>query len=158
MAGLVIASFNTAVSHVIGGVCSPYCASIKYKNANSRKGPGEQYKVAYEYVTQGIPVVITAKYDHWRKIIDPDGSESWIHKCKLSSKRFVMVVNGDGADLKDACSDNAGTIAHLRRNVIMSLLSVSRNWCKVAVRGRGDGKYLGWVEKKKVFGVLNDEI
>jgi SH3-like domain-containing protein len=145
-------------ARIVSGVCPPYYASIKYSKANSHKGPGTQYKVACAYVYPGIPVVITAKYDNWRRIKDPDGDESWIHKSKLSSKRSVIVICENGVALMDGRGERASIIAHVKKNVVMSLLSVRGNWCKVEVQNGDNGKrYIGWVENGKVFGVYDNE-
>jgi SH3-like domain-containing protein len=149
---------NPSEAHIVSGVCSPFYASIKYRRANSHKGPGAQYKIACSYILPGVPVVVTAKYDNWRRIKDPDGDVSWIHKNQLSSKRSVIVVCESGANLMDGCGKTTNLIAHIKKNVIMTLLSVRGAWCKVEVRNGSDGKrYVGWIESEKAFGVCDNE-
>jgi SH3-like domain-containing protein len=143
----------------VGGVCEhPYFASTKFPKVNSHKGPGNQFKVAFAYISPGVPVLITAKFGHWRRIVDPYGEESWIHKSKLSPKRSLIVSDQKGTLLRDGNDAGARVIACLKKNVVMTLLAIDGNWCKVEVRNGSDGKkYVGWVEKGKVFGAVDAE-
>jgi SH3-like domain-containing protein len=143
----------------VGGQCSPHYVSIKQDRVNSHKGPGVQYKRAFAYIVSGTPVMVTAKYDNWRRIKDPEGCVSWVHKSQLSSRRSVIVTYDDGAKLLDSCSTRASVIAHVKKNVVMMLLSTRGNLCKVEVRNKSDGKkYVGWIENDKVFGVDGNEL
>ncbi len=139
------------------GICDPYYASIKSNKANSHRGPGKEYKISFEYIQKGMPVMIIAKYDHWRKIKDPFGSESWIHKSLLSSKRFVMTTNNTSAKLMSDSNDNSNLIALIKKNVIMELIAVRGKWCEVKIYSGGE-KYRGWIKKSDVFGVFDNEI
>ncbi|MDR0640244.1 MAG: hypothetical protein LBF65_00695 [Holosporales bacterium] len=140
------------MSRIISGTCEPYYASIKRSNADAYRGPGKQYKVVCLYKCPSVPVIITAKYDHWRRIIDPDGEECWIHKNQLSPKRSVMVIKKEGTGLFSAPKRDEHQIAHVKKNVIMSLISVQNGWCKVEGR-HGGNTYTGWIEAKHLFGV-----
>jgi len=139
------------------GICDPYYASIKSNKVNSHRGPGQEYKISFEYIQKGLPVMIIAKYDHWRKIRDPFGSESWIHKSLLSSKRFVMTINNTPTKLMEDSNDNSNLIALIKKNVIMELIAARGNWCSVRIYSGGE-KYRGWLKKSDVFGVFENEI
>ena len=139
------------------GLCSPYFASIKSNRVNAHVGPGKNYKVTCEYVAPGVPVIITAKYDHWRRVKDPDGVECWIHKSMLSPKRFVISISQTPIPLMKKTNDNSKIIAQIKKNVIMKLLSVRGNWCEVETIYK-ERKYKGWIKKNSVFGVSNNEI
>lgn len=138
-------------------LCSPYFASIKSNRVNAHVGPGKNYKITCEYIASGVPVVITAKYDHWRRIKDPDGVECWIHKSMLSPKRFVISISKTPIPLKEKTNDGSKVIAKIKQNVIMRLLSVRGNWCEVEAIYKNK-KYKGWIQKNTVFGVSNNEI
>jgi len=147
---------DTCNSAINSGLCEHYYASIKSSKANAYKGPGKNYKISWEYVVRGIPVVIIAKYDHWRLIQDPSGDKVWIHKSLLSTKRSVITVKDSPSQLRENSSDTAKIIADIKKNVVMSLLSVRGNWCKIETLYRGK-KYIGWIKKESVFGVSNNE-
>jgi SH3-like domain-containing protein len=138
-------------------VCSPYYASIKANKVNAHVGPGKNYKIAREYIALGTPVVITAKYDHWRRIKDPEGEVYWVHKNMLSPKRFVISISKNLSILREDSNDNSRIIAKIKKNVIMKLISARGNWCKVGINYK-NRKYDGWIRKDSIFGVFDNEI
>ena len=143
-------------AYIKSGRCQPYYASIKSNRVNSHKGPGKEYKISFEYIQKGTPVMIIAKYDHWRKIKDPIGDESWIHKSMLSTKRFVIVMSEKPAKLMNKTNEASEIVAFVKKNVVLELMSVRGNWCNVVFRGN-TGKYSGWIKKSDVFGVFENE-
>ena len=147
---------NSCNAEINSGICQHYYASIKANKANSHVGPGKDYKISCEYIVRGVPVVIIAKYDHWRKIQDPTGAVSWIHKSLLSPKRFVITIGDGVCQIRENSNDSANVIADVKKNVVMNLLSVRGNWCKVETTYLGK-KYIGWIKKTSVFGVFNNE-
>lgn len=143
-------------AYIKSGLCDPYYASIKSSRVNSHRGPGNEYKISYEYIQRGTPVMVIAKYDHWRKVKDPLGDESWIHKSMLSSKRFVMVMSEKPTKLVQKSNEASDIVAYVSKNVVLELISVRGNWCNVIFRGNAE-KYSGWINKSDVFGVFENE-
>lgn len=144
-------------AHIKSGICDPYYASIKSNAVNSHRGPGKEYKISFRYIQKGTPVMIIAKYDHWRKIKDPLGDESWIHKSMLSPKRFVITMSKGPIKLMSQSNSSSRVVAYVLKNVVMELTSVRGNWCNVVFHGN-DGKFVGWIKKTDVFGVFENEI
>jgi SH3-like domain-containing protein len=136
-------------------LCAPFFVSIKAKEANLHVGPGQKYKVLFKYVVRWIPIVVLAKYDHWRKVKDIDGTEGWIHKNLLSTTRYVM-VNVPFAKLYSPQAVSPVPVASLKKHVILKLDAIEDDWCLVSTTYRGQ-KYSGHVEKKHLFGVLKSE-
>ena len=149
-------SLSVCDSAISSGPCQPYYASIKAARANSHAGPGKNYKISWEYIQRGVPVVITAKYDHWRKIQDPAGDISWVHKSLLSPKRFVITIKEGISQIRENSNDSAKIVADVKKNVVMNLLSARGSWCNVEVSYKGN-KYIGWIKKEVVFGVFDNE-
>ena len=143
-------------AYIKSGLCEPYYASIKSNKVNSHRGPGREYKISYEYIQRGTPVIVIAKYDHWRKVKDPIGDESWIHKSMLSSKRFVIVMNDGLTKLMSKSNETSQIVAYVKKNVVFELISVRGNWCNVVCRN-GNWKYSGWIKKTDVFGTFENE-
>ena len=143
-------------AYIKSGRCEPYYASIKSNRVNSHRGPGKEYKISYEYIQKGTPVMVIAKYDHWRKVKDPVGDESWIHKSMLSPKRFVIVMSTNPTELRQKSNETSKIIAYVKKNVVLELATVRGNWCNVIFRGN-TGKYSGWIKKSDVFGVFENE-
>lgn len=153
---LILQTPNILYAKINSAPCSPYYASTKSKKVNAHVGPGKNYKLVCEYTEKGVPVVITAKYDHWRRVKDSDGTESWIHKSQLSTKRFVITTSEKPCDLMKDTNDASQMIARIKKNVIMELLSVRGNWCKIEVFYKGN-KISGWLKKENLFGVFDNE-
>ena len=53
---------------------------------------------------------------------------------------------------------NSKPIATLKREVIMKLKQVNNDWCYVVVIINEKPKYKGYVHRKNIFGLLDDEI
>jgi SH3-like domain-containing protein len=66
-----------------------------------------------------------------------------------------MVIEKEGTALFSAPKRDEHPIAHIKKNVIMSLLSVQDEWCKVEVKHNGD-VYTGWIKAKHLFGAINE--
>ena len=136
-------------------LCEPYFVCIKAKEANLHVGPGNEYKVILKFNVRFIPVVVTAKYDHWRRIKDPDGIEGWLHKNLLSTKRFVISRDEISKIYKKSNSESE-ILVEVKKNVIMKLNAVRGDWCSIEFENRGN-KYKGWIKKDSVFGVGKNE-
>lgn len=99
--------------------------------------------------------MVTAKYDHWRKIIDVDGTEGWIHKNMLSKDRYV-IVTGKNACLYAKTDTRSDCIADVRQNTILRLIAISSPWCLVKIKYNGS-TYKGWLHNNDIFGLLPSE-
>ena len=136
--------------------CVPYFVSLRVNKANSHVGPGREYKNVYTYQVRYIPLLVIAKYDKWRKVIDMDNCTGWLKQSQLSTNRYVMVKNNICILYKrpDIHSDK---IVKLGTQVIMKLSGIINDWCYVKIITNGKQKHEGYVQKKDVFGVLDDE-
>ena len=65
----------------------PRFVSIGADRANLRTGPGVRYPIVWVLQRRGLPVMVSAEFDHWRKIRDADGAEGWVHRSLLSGPR-----------------------------------------------------------------------
>lgn len=146
--------FSQLNATIQSGTCKPYFASIKVSELNLHVGPGKHYKIICKYVTKCLPVLVTAKYDHWRRIKDPEGTVGWVHKSQLSNKRYVIVLKQ--CNLVEDSNESAKLVAKIKKNVIMQLHGNRGNWCKVSVKFKKHN-LKGWVSKSSIFGVFTDE-
>lgn len=126
----------------------PRYESLKFDEVNARIGPSFDHPVAWTYRQAGVPVLVIMETDQWRKVRDPDGVESWVHKRTLSHRRTAMVrtrtdgvapayaaapagpvtaqvIPGRGAD-----ADNP-PLAQVEPGVIVELGSCERGYCRV---------------------------
>ena len=64
-----IAAQNSRDDRVLGesGLPLPRFVAISEKQANMRRGPGEDYPLLYQYRRQGLPLEVVAEYGQWRQ-------------------------------------------------------------------------------------------
>ena len=133
------------------GLPVPRFASLRSDEVNMRTGPGTRYPIEWVLTRQGLPVEITAEYDIWRRVKDPDGSEGWVHKSALSGRRGAIVI-GQPRELRDGGSRDGGIVAHLELGAIGQILSCGRDWCRLKFK---DVK--GYLPKDEFWGAYAPE-
>jgi SH3-like domain-containing protein len=131
---------------------TPRFASLRSGEVNMRTGPGTRYPIDWVYTRKGLPVEITAEYDIWRHIRDPDGVEGWVNKTELSGRRAAIVI-GATHDLRDERDDNSAPLAHLEKGAVGELVSCKPDWCKVKFDGTK-----GYLRKSDFWGAYAPEI
>jgi SH3-like domain-containing protein len=130
----------------------PRFVTIKASEANSRKGPGAQYPIAYVYNYKWLPVEIIAEYEQWRQIKDYNGDEGWIHSSILSGRRSIIITGKEPQLLYKSNNLHAKIVAKLMPNLVCSLNKCIKSWCKVKCQDHS-----GWVSRSVVWGVYEHE-
>lgn len=130
----------------------PRFATIKSSEVNARTGPTIKCPIKWVFIKKGEPVEIVAEYEHWRNIRDIKGEGGWVHLSLLSTKRAVIIVSKEAIPLTKAPTTNSQTIAFISPNVRCQLNKCQDNWCKVKCKN-----YQGWIARKTVWGVYQDE-
>jgi SH3-like domain-containing protein len=137
------------------GLPVPRFVSLKSDSVNVRRGPGQEYAVAFTFVRAGLPVEITQEFDTWRKIRDSDGSEGWVFHSLLSGKRTGLVtpwLKSGQVPTRRSPDASAAVTAYLEPHVMVVIQQCNRAWCDVS----GEG-FAGWIEQDKLWGVYPDE-
>lgn len=130
----------------------PRFVSLKGSEGNARRGPGLTHRIDWVFTREGMPLRITAEYEHWRRVEDVDGAGGWVHYSLLSGVRTVLISQ----DMAEAFSqpDPASDVLYQSElGVIGKLLECQALWCRVAVEGEK-----GWIRKSSLWGVFPDEI
>jgi SH3-like domain-containing protein len=130
----------------------PRFVSLKADEVNVRVGPGKQYPLKWTYVVSGVPVLIIAEWDNWRKIRDWEGQEGWVHSALLSAKRTV-IVTGEKRTLYRRADAASPPVVRLRPGIIADIEDCNEGWCRVEVRN-----YRGWLKRGDFWGVDPAEI
>lgn len=136
--------------------CAPYFVSLKVNEANAHIGPGYNYKNKVKYQQKGLPLIITAKYDVWRKVLDMNNEEGWLKQSQLSNKRYLM-VKSEKCILFEKNDIHSKQIAILKKQVVMELKEINNNWCKVNVIVNKKKKCGGYVQRENIYGLLENE-
>jgi len=90
------------------GFAVPRYVSLKVGKANGRVGPSTKHKILWQYRRKGLPLIVVAETDTWRKVRDIKGDESWVHRPALSGIRNVITT--EEATIHKNASVNAETI------------------------------------------------
>lgn len=156
---LTSASLNAAPAEVdsdaakgVSGLPLPRYASLRSNEVNMRTGPGTRYPILWVFTHPNLPVEITAEYEIWRRVRDPEGAEGWVHKSALSGKRTVIVTGGM-RELRLKPDDAAATAAHLEMGATGLLQNCAQDWCKVKFDG-----IKGYLRKNQFWGAYVNEV
>ena len=139
--------YRVSAAKTPSGFPVPRYVSLKVGKVNGRTGPSRQHPIAWQYRRQGLPLVVVAETEMWRKVRDVTGDESWIHKPALSGIRRVLVL--EDATLHSKAKDAARITALVERNALLELEEcTNKDWCKVK---SADG-LKGWTQRYKLWG------
>ena len=62
----------------------PRYVSLKYSSSNGRTGPTSGHPVAWRYSRKGMPMIVVAETEIWRKVRDVNGDETWMNRICLT--------------------------------------------------------------------------
>lgn len=130
----------------------PRYVSLKGVEGNARRGPGLTHRIDWVFTRAGMPLKITAEYEHWRRVEDADGAGGWVHYSLLSGVRSALVAE-DLADFRDAPKDDADVAFQAERNVVGWIQECLPDWCRLSVDGEK-----GWARKSALWGVDAGEV
>jgi SH3-like domain-containing protein len=129
----------------------PRFASLKAQEGNVRRGPHYDHRIDWVFVRPGMPLRITAEYEHWRRVEDAEGAGGWIHYSLLSVTRTVLVTE-DLAEIRLRADPRAPVIARAEMGVIARVTACTPDWCRISRDG-----VRGWLPKSALWGVTADE-
>ena len=125
----------------------PYWASLRVDEVNMRVGPSAEYKIAWVYRRQGLPVKVVRINQGWRLVEDPDGERGCIVARLLNPARGA-IVTGDGlAELRAAPEAGAPVLWRAEPGVTGALGSCDNGWCRLDIGGRK-----GWIRAERLWG------
>lgn len=134
------------------GAPVPRFASLKSDEVNLRTGPGQSYPIEWVYKRRALPVEITAEFESWRRVRDYEGTEGWVHRSLLSTRRTALIVAREGA-LRRKPDESSGVLLRAAPDVQVAVLSCDGSWCHVEVQD-----VEGWVRQKTLWGVYDHEV
>lgn len=142
------ASAQTCETHT--GLPVPRYVSLKFSNVNGRIGPSEGHEIRWNYIQAGLPVEIIAETADWRRVRDPDGEETWMHRRTLIGTRTVITL--DEVTLMARAEEGATPNARAEPGAILTLENCRNGWCQVS-----SGRLEGWVPGETLWGLYEDE-
>ena len=143
--------FSILIASAAQAADAPKYESLRFPKVNMHAGPGMQYPVLWTYQRKGLPVVVTANYDVWKRVSDPDGTTGWVQETMLSDKRTVIAKDKQRT-LRSDPKDAATAIALVDPGAIAKVQSCTNGWCAVKFDG-----YDGWMKEAELWGTLPGE-
>ena len=108
----------------------PRYVSLKFNRVNARTGPTRNHSVAYQYQRRGLPLIVVAETEMWRKVRDMHGDEAWVRKPALSGERFAVLTTE--AFLYAKPDRSARTLARIETGALVRLEECERDgFCNV---------------------------
>ena len=135
------------------GLKIPRFVSLKASNSNLRIGPGENYPIKLKYIIANTPIEITDEHKDWRKIIDFEGNNGWLHKSLIKGKKFAIVNTPYQEGLQVLNKPKGKNIGKIGKRNILEVKTCLIHWCKIKYK-----KNTGWVNKINLWGVYEKEI
>ncbi len=126
----------------------PRYVSLKRGEVYGRKGPGKDYPAVWIYRARGLPVQVVAETSDWRRICDPQGGATWIHRSMVDGRRTVMSIGPAPVTLFKAARPGAPTAGVLVARALANLDRCEGDWCRIRVAG-----VTGWAPAARLWGV-----
>lgn len=135
------------LSMMIANIEARQFVSLKSSRINMRVGPGDEFPVSWVFLRAGLPMMLIAEFQQWRKLRYLDNTEGWIHQNMISGRNNAIVTS-DNALLFKRDSESS-PIAKVEKSVIVRVLEVREdNWVKVDIN-----KLKGWMKKENLWGI-----
>lgn len=144
IAALLMATVGPAAAQ--SDVELPYWASISVDEARMRKGPSPDVPVIWEYRRKDLPVKVVARFETWRKIEDPDGTQGWM-AARLLSRTRTAIVTGGVRPMREDASVSAAVAYRAEAGVVGRITDCKEGWCLFDVKGRK-----GWIQTDHIWG------
>lgn len=133
------------------GQVVPRFVSLKFDVANGRSGPSQAHPIAWRYLRRSLPMEVIAETPNWRRVRDPDGEITWMHKRVLSGRRSVFTLVE--TPLRARADIDAPEEAIADAGVTFSLQRCRSGWCRIEAQG-----YRGWAQAQMLWGVYPSEL
>ncbi len=142
-------------SYTIGtetGLKIPRFVSLKTDEANLRLGSSKNYPIKLKYIIKNIPLEIIDEYDVWRKVVDFEKNEGWIHKSLIKSERFAVINLPYEEKVQIFNKPKGKVIGKIGKRNIVKIKKCLKKWCLIE-----KNKNKGWVLKINLWGVYDNE-
>ena len=147
-ASITPAFYKVAAHKTPSGFPVPRYVSLKVGKANGRIGPSINHPVAWQYRRRGLPLIVVAETERWRKVRDVNGDETWIYAPALSGERHAIAL----ADipLRARSKETARVKAVALKGALVKIEECrDNNWC----RFKGSDGLKGWARPSAFWGV-----
>lgn len=139
---------HVSAANTHSGYAVPRYVSLKFDRVNGRQGPSVKHRALWQYQRKGLPLIVVAEMDIWRKVRDMHGDESWVRTQALSGEKHVVTL--EDVDLLSKPRIGTRVKASAARSALLKLTECNaEKWCRV----ESQSGHKGWVQKQKLWGV-----
>lgn len=128
----------------------PRFVSLKAGVANGRAGPEQAHPIVWRYVRAGLPMEVIAETADWRRVRDPDGEVTWMHRTLLSARRSVIALEETPLLVRPAGDAPVEAVADA--GAVLWLERCRDGWCRVEAQG-----HRGWADVSTLWGIYDSE-
>lgn len=129
------------------GLPVPRYVSLKFGRINGRNGPSVRHPALWQYRRKGLPLIVVAEMDIWRKVRDMHGDESWVRTQALSGQHNGVALLD--VSLHSRPKETARIKAIAEKGALLHILQCNaENWCQVSSKAG----YKGWVLRNQMWG------
>jgi SH3-like domain-containing protein len=141
--------FNRAAGETPSGQPVPRFVSLKFAKINGRSGPDTDYPIRWVYQRKGLPVRVIAETEEWRRIEDPEGARSWVHRRMIDGRRTAIIRSSRDMRVGMHVKPDSGSrlAAWASEGVIVDIVDERQGWREIK-----SGRYKGWVPAADLWG------
>lgn len=133
------------------GLPVPRFVTLKFEDVRGRSGPSLNHAVRWDYARAGLPMKVVAETADWRRVRDPGGEETWMHRRTLSGRRAVEVR--EAARLHARPDAESPVAASAEPGVFLWLERCRAGWCRLE-----DDGVRGWARAETLWGLYDFEL
>ena len=148
----IFVNFSVKAEKGIKDLFTPYFLSLKYSEANLRIGPSKNYPIKLQYVFPTMPLKVNDKFQKWRKVVDWENNEGWIHVRLLSKNRYGIIKQNENNNVKVFNKPDGKLIGGIGRGNVVEIKKCREKWCKIKIEN-----YNGWLKSVNIWGILENE-
>jgi len=138
--------YRVSADRTPSGFVVPRYVSLKFSKVNGRTGPSRQHPIAWQYQRRGLPLLIVAETEMWRKVRDISGDEAWVRKPALSGSRTALALQTTA--LRSRPDARAREVARTEPNALLRLEECREGWCEV----KAENGLKGWTRQDMLWG------
>ena len=138
--------YRVSADQTPSGFIVPRFVSLKFTRVNGRTGPSRDHPIAWQYQRRGMPLLIVAETEMWRKVRDISGDEAWVHKPTLSGARTVIATQQ--TTLRAKPNARSREVARTDKMALLRLEECRDGWCEV----KAENGLKGWARDETLWG------
>ncbi len=138
--------YRVSADRTPSGFDVPRFVSLKFSQVNGRTGPSRDHPIAWQYQRRGLPLLIVAETEMWRKVRDISGDEAWVRKPALSGSRTVLALHS--TSLRSRPDARAREVARTDSQALLRLQNCREGWCEV----KSENGLKGWARQDALWG------